>query len=43
MITEDNVRVFLDGANRFFKEANKIDVEVGTPYLNENKNAIAYD
>ncbi len=43
MITEDNVRVFLDGANRFFREANKIDMEVGTPYLNENKNAIAYD
>lgn len=43
MITEENVRVFLDGANRFFREVNKIDIEVGTPYLNENKNAIAYD
>lgn len=43
MITEENVRVFLEGVNRFFKEANKIDIEVGTPYLNENTNAVAFD
>lgn len=43
MTKEQRLQVFIDGANRFFNEVNKIDVEVCTPYLVENTVPTAHD
>lgn len=43
MIKEQRMQVFIDGVNRFFNEVNKIDAEIGTPYLVENNTPKAHD
>lgn len=43
MIKEKRLQVFIEGANRYFKEVNKVDVEIGTPYLVENQVPMAHD
>lgn len=43
MIEEKRLQVFIDGVNRYFHDANNADVEVGTPYLVENKMPEAHD
>lgn len=43
MVEEKRLKVFIEGANRYFKEVNQLDVEVGTPYLVENKIPAAHD
>ncbi|MDO4435208.1 MAG: chemotaxis protein CheX [Cardiobacteriaceae bacterium] len=43
MITEDNMLTFINGINRFFKEVNKVDIEVSTPYITSNREPVAYD
>lgn len=40
---EKRIQVFIDGVNRYFNDVNRFEVEVGTPYLVENKNPKAHD
>lgn len=40
---EDKIQVFIDGVHRYFNEVNKLKVDIGTPYLVENKNPKAHD
>lgn len=40
---EKRLQVFIDGVNRYFNEANNMDIEIGTPYLVENKMPEAHD
>lgn len=43
MLEEKRFQVFIDSVNRYFNEVNKINVEVGTPYLVENNVPTAHD
>lgn len=40
---EKRLQVFIDGVNRYFHETNDIDIEIGTPYLVENKMPEVHD
>lgn len=40
---EDKIQVFINGVHKYFNEVNKLKVEIGTPYLIENKNPKAHD
>lgn len=40
---EEKIQVFIDGVNRYFNEVNKLNVEIGTPYLVENEKPQAHD
>ncbi len=42
-MTEDTVRVFIDGVVRFFQTNQSNDVKVGTPYLINNDSPTAFD
>lgn len=43
MLKEDNIQVFIDGVNRYFHTNGATDVNVGTPFLLENKTPTAHD
>lgn len=43
MLEEKRFQVFINSVNRYFNEVNKINVEVGTPYLVENNVPTAHD
>jgi len=40
---ETQIQVFVDGVLHFFKQLDIQQIEVGTPYLMDNQNAISYD
>ncbi|MDO5687196.1 MAG: chemotaxis protein CheX [Neisseria sp.] len=40
---EKRLQVFIDGVHNYFTQINKYEIEVGTPYLTENKNPPACD
>lgn len=42
-MNEKKIQVFIDGVNRYFNEVNQLNVEIGTPYLVENKNPTFHD
>lgn len=43
MIKEENIQVFIDGTNHYFKQHKTTDIVVGTPYLLENETPKAHD
>lgn len=40
---EERIQVFIDGVNRYFNQVNKLDIDIGTPYLLENTAPKAHD
>lgn len=43
MITEKELNVFLNGARHYFKTVSQEDIEIGTPYLVDNREVEAWD
>lgn len=42
-MSEEVIKVFIDGVVRYFKHTSKTEVEVGTPYLVDNDTPAAFD
>jgi chemotaxis protein CheX len=42
-MSEQTIRVFIDGATNYFRHTSDKDVRVGTPYLIENTKPVAFD
>ncbi len=42
-MVENTLKVFINGVIRYFQHTNDSDVSVGTPYLVENENPLAFD
>lgn len=42
-MSKELLEIFIDGAIRYFQHTSDKEVTVGTPYLVENKNPVAYD
>lgn len=40
---EEKIQVFIDGVNRYFNEVNRLNIDIGTPYLVENEKPKAHD
>ena len=40
---ESKLKVFIDGATRYFLQVTRLAAEVGTPYLSETNETLAYD
>lgn len=42
-MSEETLKVFIDGAVRYFQHASENEVKVGTPYLTRNTEPAAFD
>jgi hypothetical protein len=40
---ESKLKVFIEGATRYFVQVTRLSAEVGTPYLSETNETLAYD
>jgi len=42
-MSEETIKIFIDGATNYFQHTSDKDVRVGTPYLVENAKPVAFD